>query len=352
MWMLVATFGLLAANAFFVGASFALVSARRSQIEPQVAAGDRRAKRTLAAMEQLSRMMAAAQLGITICSVGLGALAEPAIAALLEGPLHGAGVPHDWLHPVALTISLSLVVVAHVLLGEMVPKNFTLATPDKAALALGPPLAAFARAVTPVLKIIDVWAGLNMRLLGIHRRDELSSVVSLHEVAELAEESHREGLIDDVEYGLMARALAFTSATARDVAIPPGRLQTVSRDATGAQVEALAGRTRHLRFPVLDPGGRPIGYVHAKDLLRTGGLGRPDAPIKGAIRPMPSVRADTPLPDVLTLLRSERAPMAVVESTEGPAGVVTLDDVIVELIRAGVPTGPGGPGGGTAGASS
>lgn len=348
-WMLMATVGLLTANAFFVGASFALVSARRSQIEP-LAATNRRAKRTLAAMEQLSRMMAAAQLGITVCSVALGALAEPAVAAVLEGPLESAGLPHAWLHPVSLTISLTLIVVAHVLLGEMVPKNFTLAMPDRAALMLGPPLATFARACTPALIVVDVVASVNMRLLKISKRDELSTVYGLHEVAELAEESHREGLLDDAEYGLMARALAFTSATARDVAIPAARLQTVSRDATGAQVEALAGRTRHLRFPVLD-GGRPVGYVHAKDLLRSGGLGRADTPIKTAIRPMPTVAADAPLPDVLTLLRATRAPMAAIEEGGRAAGVVMLDDVIVALIRAGAPTAsPGGvAGGGPAG---
>jgi CBS domain containing-hemolysin-like protein len=342
--MLLVTVVLLGANAFFVGASFALVSARRSQIEPLAAAGSKRAKRTLAAMEQISRMMAAAQLGITVCSVALGALAEPAVAAVLEGPLEHAGLPHDLLHPVALTVSLTLIVLAHVLLGEMVPKNFTLALPNKAALALGPPLAAFARAFTPFLKVIEVLANLNLKALRISKRDELSAVYGIHEVAQLAEESHREGLLDDAEYGLMARALAFTSATAKDVAIPFDRLETVSRDATGAQVEALAGRTRHLRFPVLDTTGRPIGYVHAKDLLRTGGLGREDAQIRTAVRPMPSVAAATPLPDVLSQLRASRAPMAVVEGPNGAAGVITLDDVIVALIRAGVPAGSPPPG--------
>ena len=344
-WLIVAAIGLLGTNAFFVGASFALVSARRSQIEPLAAGGSRRAKRTLAAMEQLSRMMAAAQLGITVCSVALGALAEPAVAAVLRPPLEGAGLPHDWLHPVSLGVSLTLIVVAHVLLGEMVPKNLTLALPDRAALALGPPLAAFAGAFTPALKAIDVVADLTLKLMRISKRDELNTVYGLHEVAELAEESHREGLLDDAEYGLMARALAFTSATARDVAIPAGRLHTVSLDAFRAEVEALAGRTRHLRFPVLDGAGHPVGYIHAKDLLRSGGFGRPDAPIRGAIRPMPSVPADTPLPDVLSLLRAARAPMAALDGPGGAAGVVTLDDVIVALIRAGVPAGaPGTPG--------
>lgn len=339
-WAILAAIGLLGANAFFVGASFALVSARRSQIEPQAAAGSRRAKKTLVAMESLSKMMAAAQLGITVCSVGLGALAEPAVAGGLEQPLEGAGLPHGALHPVSFTVAMLIVVVAHVLVGEMVPKNLTLAVPDRAALLLGPPLVAFARAFSPVLAVINVVAGVSLRLLGIRARDEIHSAYGLHEVAQLAEESHREGLLDDEEYRLMSRALAFGNATAQDVRIPTNRLQTVSRDATAAEVEALAGRTRHLRFPVLDQTGRPIGYVHAKDLMRSGELGRPDIPIRPAIREMPTVAAGTPLPAVLTLLRDARAPMAVVEDGGRATGIVTLDDVIVALIRAGVPTSP------------
>jgi CBS domain containing-hemolysin-like protein len=339
-WSILAAIGLLGANAFFVGASFALVSARRSQIEPLAVAGSRRAKRTLVAMESLSKMMAAAQLGITVCSVGLGALAEPAVAGVLEGPIEAADVPHAWLHPVSFTVAMLIVVVAHVLVGEMVPKNFTLAVPDRAALLLGPPLVTFAKAFGPVLAVVNAVAGVTLRLLGIRARDEIHSAYGLHEVAQLAEESHREGLLDDEEYRLMSRALAFSTATARDVQIPTDRLQTVSRDATAAEVEALAGRTRHLRFPVLDSDGCPIGYVHAKDLLRSGELGRPDVPIRPAIREMPTVAASTPLPDVLTLLRAARAPMAVVEDGGRATGVVTLDDVIVALIRAGVPAVP------------
>jgi CBS domain containing-hemolysin-like protein len=207
--------------------------------------------------------------------------------------------------------------------------------PDRAAVLLGPPLVTFARAFGPVLVVINGVAGVILRLLGIRARDELHSAYGLHEVAQLAEESHREGLLDDEEYLLMSRALAFSSATARDVQIPTHRLQTVSKEATAAEVEALAGRTRHLRFPVLDATGCPIGYVHAKDLLRSGDLGRPDIPIRPAIRGMPTVAATTPLPDVLTLLRDARAPMAVVGSGATATGIVTLDDVIVALIRAG-----------------
>jgi len=339
-WGIVASIVLLLANAFFVGASFALVSARRSQVEPAANAGSRRAVRTLAAMDRLPLMMAGAQLGITICSVGLGALAEPAIAHLLEGPIEDAGLPHGAVHPVAFSIALLLVVLAHVLIGEMVPKNFTLALPDRAAVLLGPPLATFSRAFALILAMVRGMAAAVMWALRIRPSDHVDSAYGLHEVAEIAAESHREGLIDDEEYGRMARALSFTEMTAADVQIPKDRLHTLPEGASSAEVEALAGRTRHLRFPVLDRAGDVVGYVHAKDLLARGALDGDGVPIAPAVRPLPSVAAETPLPDVLTQLRGERAPMAVVTGESGPLGVLTLDDVVVALIRAGAPARP------------
>ncbi|HVE26612.1 MAG TPA: hemolysin family protein, partial [Sporichthya sp.] len=323
-----------------VGASFALVSARRSQVEPAASAGSRRAIRTLAAMDRLPLMMAGAQLGITVCSVGLGALAEPAIADLLEGPVRDVGLPHGAVHPVAFGVALLIVVFAHVLIGEMVPKNFTLSLPDRAAVLLGPPLATFSRTFSILLTLVRGMAGAVMWVLRIRPSEHVDSTYGLHEVAEIAAESHREGLIDDEEYGLMARALEFTAMTAADVAIPSGRLHSLPQDATTADVEALAGRTRHMRFPVRDDAGRPVGYVHAKDLLARGELGQVGVPIAPAVRPMPTVAAETPLPEVLTQLQATRAPMATVTGPAGPQGVLTLDDVVVALLRAGAPTRP------------
>jgi CBS domain containing-hemolysin-like protein len=133
---------LLAGNAFFVGAEFALVSARRTKIEPRAATGSRTARTTLRAMENVSLMMAGAQLGITACSLGLGAIGEPAVAHLLERPFATAGVPDAVLHTVAFTLALAIVVFLHMVLGEMVPKNIALAGPERSTLALGPPLLA------------------------------------------------------------------------------------------------------------------------------------------------------------------------------------------------------------------
>src|SRR5215203_4636596 len=146
---------LLAANAFFVGAEFALVSARRSAVEGRAAGGGWASRTTLQAMEKVSLMMAGAQLGITICSLGLGYLGEPAIAHLLEGPFDDLGMPEVLVHPIAFTIALALIGLLHVVLGEMVPKNIALAGPEQAALVLAPPLVLVVRILRPVISLLN-----------------------------------------------------------------------------------------------------------------------------------------------------------------------------------------------------
>jgi magnesium and cobalt exporter, CNNM family len=332
-WALAASFALLIANAFFVAASFALVSARRSQVESLVAGGSRRARRALEAMDRLAQLMAGAQLGITVCSVGLGALAEPALADLLDGPARAAGLPEGAVHPVAFSVALLIVVFTHVLFGEMVPKNLTLAVPDRAVVALAPALAGFSRGLGPALVAIRGAANLVLRMLRIRPPTGADHVFGLPEVAAMAAESHREGLLDDEEYRLMAGVLDFTAARAKDLAIPLSRLHCLPFGADAAQLETLAVQTRHMRFPVVDANGAPVGYVHAKDLLhlRLGGPNEP-APVP-AVRPMPLLPAETPLPEALTKLREARAPMAVIGTAARPIGVLTLDDIVVALVR-------------------
>ena len=167
---------LLAASAFFVAAEFSLIAARRTIIEP-LAVSSSRARSTLKAMEHVSLMMACAQLGITLCGVLLGALGEPAVAALLEPVFHALGVPEAWLHPVSLVIALLLVVSAHVALGEMVPKNIAIAGPERTALALAPPLAAIATAIGPIIRSLNRFANAVVRLTGREPKDEVTSAL-------------------------------------------------------------------------------------------------------------------------------------------------------------------------------
>src|SRR5688572_6361612 len=177
------TFVLLALNAFFVGAEFALLSARRSQVEPRAQAGSRAARTTLRAMENVSLVMAGAQLGITVCSLGLGAVGEPAVAHLLEPVFHALHVPDEFLHPVAFVVAMSIVVYLHVVLGEMVPKNIALAGPERAAIVLGPPMMAVVTLLGPVIVGLNAVANGTLRLLRVEPRDEVSSTFTREEVA-------------------------------------------------------------------------------------------------------------------------------------------------------------------------
>ena len=243
---------LLAANAFFVGAEFSLVSVRRSQIEPLVEAGSRRARSTMWAIRHVTLMMAGAQLGITLSTVGLGAVAEPALAHLLQPAFETIGVPHGLLHPVAIVIALLVVVALHVVLGEMVPKNIALAGPDRAALILGPPLRAMVRATRPLITGLNGVANGVLWLLRVTPQDEVDDAVTHEEVGHLLAESRDEGLVDEDEHRLTSEALAFAEGTAGDVAIPLDSVVLIDARATPADVEELCARTGHSRFPRRD----------------------------------------------------------------------------------------------------
>ncbi|WP_313557681.1 CNNM domain-containing protein, partial [Miniimonas arenae] len=218
---------LLVLNAFFVGAEFALISARRTKIEPRAAEGNPVARITLYAMEHVSLMMAGAQLGITICSLALGSISEPAIAHLIEAPMHAIGVPDAWQHPIALVIALSLVTYLHVVFGEMVPKNIALAGPDRMAMGLAPFLVVIVWLLYPVLWLLNGIANITLRMLRVTPKDEVTSAFTRDEVAELVEESHEGGLIELNDEKLLLGALQFTERDISSVVLPLSRVRTL-----------------------------------------------------------------------------------------------------------------------------
>jgi CBS domain containing-hemolysin-like protein len=323
---------LLLGNAFFVGAEFALVSARRTQVEPRARAGSRMAKTTLRAMEDLTSIIAAAQFGITVCSLGLGAVAEPAFAALLEPAFHGLSVSESCLHPVAFTLGMSVVVYLHVVLGEMVPKNLALAGPERAAVIFGPPMMGLVTFLKPVVFALNAAADAGVRLLRIEPRNEVSSTFTHEEVEALVDESHAEGLLEESEYERLSGALEFTSRTVTDVLLPRDSLQTVTRTARTTEVEAICAETGFSRFPVVDDGDL-VGYLHIKDVLEPDPHGRAQVIEPRWIRPFAQVNATDTLVQTLQTLQSQGAHMArVVDDAGEVLGVATLEDVIEELV--------------------
>ena len=324
---------LLACNAFFVGAEFALISARRSQIEPRAEAGSALARATLRSMEQVSMVMAGAQLGITICSLGLGAVAEPALAHLIEPVLDQARVPENLLHPIAFVLAMSIVVYLHVVLGEMVPKNIAIAGPERAALALGAPMMLVVTVLRPVIVGINACANGVLRLLRVEPKDEVTSTYTREEVAALVEESRGEGMIAPDEYVRLAGALGFTEKTVSAVLMPPETLTTIPRGAKVTTVEEVCAATGFSRFPVRGEDGVLLGYLHIKDVLEVDEARRQRAIDDKWVRPFASVRPDEPLHTALESLQRRGAHMGRVVTEDGAVlGLVTLEDVLEELV--------------------
>ncbi|MBO0609243.1 hemolysin family protein [Myceligenerans salitolerans] len=320
---------LLLGNAFFVGAEFALISARRSQIEPRAAAGGRGARLTLRALERVSLMMAGAQLGITMCSLGLGAVAEPAIAHAIEPGLETLGVPDGWLHPIALAIALTIVVAFHMTVGEMVPKNIAIAGPERAALLLGPPLYVVVVILKPLLVVVNWIANHALRLIRVEPKEEVASAFTADEVAGFIAESAREGMLDAEANALLTGALAIGADTVETIMVPQADLVTAETETPVGEFQRLCVETGHSRFPVTDD-GEIAGYVHIKDLLDHD----PERPLPShEIRSLVRLDRGTPLDRALTEMQSGTTHVALVTDDAGEVlGAAMLGDVISRVL--------------------
>jgi CBS domain containing-hemolysin-like protein len=334
---LLAAIGLLGANAFFVGAEFALISARRDRLEALADAGSAGARTALRASADLSRMLAASQLGITICSLLLGRLGEPAVAHLIERPLKWAGLPEAVLHPLAFAISLAIVVVAHILLGEMVPKNIAIAGPERTAIWLVPPFLVFTTVMRPLIELFNVMANGVLRLLGVEPRDELETSFTPGELADLIAESGREGLLDDEESSRLARTLRSVEATVADVVVPLDELVTLPARPTVRDVGEAVARTGFSRFPLRDGGGGSqtlAGYLHVKDVLDLLDDVEETEPVPAErVRGLPEVPTLARLEEALAVLRRSRAHLGRVVDPHGrTVGLVAMEDLVEHYV--------------------
>jgi CBS domain containing-hemolysin-like protein len=325
---LVAAVALLGANAFFVGAEFALISARRDRLEAMAAEGTAGAGSVLRAHADLSRMLAASQLGITISSLLLGRLGEPAVAHLIERPLGWVGMPEALLHPIAFTISLAIVVVAHILLGEMVPKNIAIAGPERTAILLVPPFLVFTTVMRPLIELFNVMANGVLRLVNVEPRDELEGSFTSGELADLIAESGREGLLADDESRRLTRTLSSAETTVADVLVPTRELVTLPAEPTVGDVARAVSETGFSRFPVQGPGSGLAGYLHVKDILDL--VDDPDAAVPTPrVRRLPEVPTSVRLDEALAVLRRARAHLGRAVGPRGETvGLVAMEDLV------------------------
>ena len=330
---------LLAANAFFVAGEFALVSSRRDRLESMIAQGKRGAKRPLEASEHLSLYLAGAQFGITIASLILGKVAEPAIAHFLERPFDYIGVPDNLVRPLSFVIALLFITVLHIIFGEMVPKNVAIAGPETLAVWLTPPMDLWVKITRPLIYGLNEIARFTLRLFGIEQRDELDATVDQEQLASMIMESREEGLLDAEETLRLAKALKSESRNLKEVMIPLSQLVTLPYSRSGiplSTLEAAVRETGYSRFPVEGVGGALVGYIHVKDVLDL--LGTDESDIDDPVIPYHRVRrlsivdGSGSLDDALTSMHRRSAHMAQVRDNGELVGVLALEDLIEEYV--------------------
>ena len=327
-WLVV----LLAANAFFVGAEFAVLAARQAQIEPKARAGNRAAATALWAMQHATLMLACSQLGITVCSLLILNVSEPSIHHLLAGPLGRLGLAGGATDVVSFAAALLLVSFLHVTFGEMVPKNLSFSRPDSSVLVLAPPLVFLGRLVRPLIALLDGTANAILRLLGVEPRSEASSTYTLDQVATIVAESKRAGMLTD-DSGTLTNAFEFTTKKAGDLLVGLADLVTLPTSVTPRQVEEAVARFGHSRYVLVDDEGSMRGYLHYKDVIAVSGEALDRAVPARSVRRMATVAADAEAEDVLSRMRQTGAHLATVQDGSGAVrGVMFLEDIVEELI--------------------
>ncbi|MBB2745102.1 UNVERIFIED_ORG: CBS domain containing-hemolysin-like protein [Microbispora rosea subsp. rosea] len=322
---------LLAVNGFFVAAEFALVSARRHRLEEIAVSGGRLAKVTARAAvrggRELSLMLAGAQLGITLASLGLGMVAEPSIEHLMEPVL--TLLPETLRTPVAYVVALALVTFLHMVVGEMAPKSLALTHPERAAMGLALPFRSFAWLVRPILALLNALTNGILRLAGVRPRDELATTRTPRQLAMLVAESGRMGMLDRDEHDLLTRALRVHSQPVERLMVPVGEAPSVPANADDLLVRRTAARGGSLRMLVVTPDD-VVGVLHVRDAVL-----QPGHRAGELATPVPRMAKDTTISDAVTLLQEARAQLGLVTDAGGtPVGVIDLTTLVGELLVA------------------
>lgn len=327
LWFLL----MLVGNAFFVAAEFALISARRAQIEPRAEAGSRPAKITIKAMERVPIMLATSQIGVTVFSLAILLIAEPSINTLVGGPLVALGIPLATSEVLTLVVALILVSSAHVILGELIPKQITFAVPERVALVLVPILYGMAMVLRPIVWSMNAFANLLLRAVGVVPRDEAHTEYTLDQVEDIVEHSTREGVLSDTS-GAISNTFEFTEKRVEDIVVPFERLVSFSETVTPAQVEQAIAKHGFSRYPLFD-GDELTGYLHVKDVLDLDEDEYHAAFPAKRIRSLQNLSLETELEDALAAMRRGGHHLAKAVDSSGVAkGIIFLEDILEELV--------------------
>ncbi|CAB4677918.1 MAG: DUF21 domain-containing protein [Actinobacteria bacterium] len=324
--------GLLLANGFFVAAEFAVISARRAQIEPRAEAGSKPAKLTIKGMENVSLILATCQLGVTISGLLILLVAEPAIHEILKAPLGLFALGEELETIVAFAITLVLVSFLHVLIGEMVPKNISFSIPERSALVLVPLVYGLAVIMKPIVFALNAIANGALRLFGVKPKNEANTAYTIEQVEDIVQHSTREGVLSD-ETGAITNTFEFTDKKVKDVLVPVANLITVDLTVTPRDIEQAVAKHGFSRYVVLDEAGELEGYLHLKDVIDADET-EADLPVqRKLLRTVKSIGGSVELEDALALMQRDRQHLMASYDDEGKlVGLLFLEDILEELV--------------------
>lgn len=327
---------LLALNAFFVAAEFALIASKRHRLEQHLAnRGGRAARAALRGNRELSLMLAGAQLGITLCTLGLGAVLKPAVADALDALFSDAGVPDGVSYAIAFLIALTIEVFLHLVIGEMMPKSWAISHPERSALLLALPFRACAWLARPVLSVLNALANGTLRLFKVTPQDTLAQAHGPEELRYLLQESRAEGLLPAGSHSLLDGVLQVQRTTVADVTVPRAKMVTVAAGADAAEVERTCLGCGRSRLVVVAENGDIIGVVHIREAARANTLGEHATARQLMAQPF-TVPAALTVSAAVSRMRTHRAQLALVTEQENPrstvTGLVAMEDLLEEVI--------------------
>ncbi|HEX2893420.1 MAG TPA: hemolysin family protein [Marmoricola sp.] len=334
-WLLLGiSVALMVVCGVFGAAEYSLVAVDRAAVERAASSGDRGAIGVRKALRSLSTQLSGAQVGVTLTNLIIGFLAEPAIARLLEQPLGAAGVPEGAVTGIAVAIALVLATVATMLIGELIPKKVGIAVPLEAAKATQGVMRLFTTVVKPAIHVLNGSANALVRSVGVEPQEELRSARSSDELASLATRSASQGTLDEETAALVQRSVAFGPRTAGEIMTPRMRMAVVDANDAVSEVIDLSSTTGFSKFPVTKGStDNIVGSVHVKQAVAVPRAERSSTHVREIMVPATVVPESLRLDPLLSLLRGEGFQMAIVsDEYGGTAGVVTLEDVVEEIV--------------------
>ncbi|NMM24474.1 MAG: HlyC/CorC family transporter [Phycicoccus sp.] len=334
-WLLVlAGVGLTIGTAVFVAAEFAFVALDKTTVQKAIAQGDVAAKPVLTSLSQLSTQLSASQVGITLTTLLLGYLAQPSVGKLLRSPISAVGVPASAVEPSAMALALVLATLFSMAFGELLPQFLGISAPLRTAKVVALPVRVFSVATKPLIIVLNGSANLVLKVFGITPQEELSGARTPQELASLIRRSAAVGTLDQGTARLVTRSLHFGDRTAADVMTPRVHGIAIERTASAEDVVRLARETGHSRFPVIGEDWDDVdGLVHVKRAIAVPHERREDVPVSALMVDALVVPESIRLDPLLLMLRGAGHQMAiVVDEYGGTSGVVTLEDVIEEIV--------------------